>query len=44
MIEAFGCILLVIIGISIILMTIDELKTNYEIKKSLKEIDEDEVE
>lgn len=44
MIEVFGCILLAIIGISIILMTIDELKTNYEIKKSLKEIDEDEVE
>lgn len=44
MIEAFGCILLAIIGISFILMTIDELKTNYEIKKSLKGIDEDEVE
>lgn len=37
MIEVFGCILLVIIDISFILMAIDELKTNYKIRKSLKD-------
>ena len=33
MIEIVGCVLLGIIGIGFILMTIDELRTNYEIMK-----------
>lgn len=37
MIEIIGCILLVIIGISFVCMIIDELRTNYEIRKSLKQ-------
>lgn len=36
MIEIIGCILLIIIGISFICMTVDELRTNYKIRKSLK--------
>lgn len=37
MIEIIGCILLIIIGISFICMIIDELRTNYELRKSLKQ-------
>ena len=44
MIEVFGCFLLTIIGSSFVLMVVDELKTNYELRKSLKESDKDEVE
>ena len=33
MIEIFGCILLSIIGITFIVMLIDELRTNYKIRK-----------
>ena len=33
MIEIFGCILLSIIGITFIVMLIDELRTNYEMRK-----------
>ena len=33
MIEIFGCILLSIIGIAFIVMLIDELRTNYKIRK-----------
>jgi hypothetical protein len=36
MIDIIGCILLIIIGISFVCMIIDELRTNYEIRKSLK--------
>lgn len=36
MIEIVGCVLLGIIGLSFILMMIDELRTNYEIRKSHK--------
>lgn len=36
MIEIFGCILIVIIGISFICMIIDELRTNYKLRKSLE--------
>lgn len=36
MIEITGCILLIIIGISFVCMTVDELRTNYEIRKSLE--------
>lgn len=36
MIEIIGCILLIIIGISFICMTVDELRTNYELRKSLE--------
>lgn len=36
MLELFGCILLSIIGITFILMTIDELRTNHEIRKDLR--------
>ncbi len=36
MIEIVGCILLIIIGVSFICMTVDELRTNYKIRKSLK--------
>lgn len=37
MIEIIGCILLIIIGISFICMIIDELRTNYKIRKWNKE-------
>lgn len=37
MIEIIGCILLIIIGVSFICMVVDELKTNYELRKSLKQ-------
>ena len=37
MIEIIGCILLIIIGISFICVIIDELRTNYELRKSLKQ-------
>ena len=37
MIEIIGCILLIIIGISFICMIIDELRTNYELRKSLEQ-------
>ena len=33
MIEIFGCILLSIIGITFIVMLINELRTNYKIRK-----------
>lgn len=36
MIEIIGCILLIIIGVSFICMTVDELRTNYELRKSLE--------
>ena len=35
MIEIIGCILLIIIGVSFICMVVDELRTNYELRKSL---------
>lgn len=38
MIELVGCILLSIIGITFIVMLIDELRTNYEVRKQHKEI------
>ena len=37
MIEIFGCILLSIIGITFIVMLIDELRTNYEMRKWYEE-------
>ena len=37
MIEIVGCILLIIIGIAFIVMIIDELRTNYELRKSLEQ-------
>ena len=37
MIERIGCILLIIIGISFICMIIDELRTNYKMRKWYKE-------
>jgi hypothetical protein len=37
MIELIGCILIVIIGIFSIYMIIDELRANYELRKSLKQ-------
>lgn len=37
MIELIGCILLIIIGISFICMIIDELRTNYKLRKNLKQ-------
>ena len=36
MIEIIGCIFIVIIGISFICMIIDELRTNYELRKRFK--------
>ena len=36
MIELIGCILLSIIGITFIIMFIDELKTNYKMRKWYK--------
>lgn len=38
MIELIGCILLSIIGITFIVMLIDELRTNYKIRKYDEEI------
>lgn len=37
MIEIIGCILLIIIGISFICMIVDELRTNYELRKNLEQ-------
>ena len=37
MIEIFGCILLSIIGIAFIAMIIDELRTNYKMRKWYEE-------
>lgn len=37
MIEIAGCILLSIIGITFIVMLIDELRTNYKMRKWYKE-------
>ena len=37
MIEIIGGILLIINGIFFIYMTVDELRTNYEIRKSLEQ-------
>lgn len=39
MIEIVGCILLGIIGITFILMCIDELRTNYKLRKDLERSD-----
>lgn len=36
MIELIGCILLIINGIFFICMIIDELRTNYELRKKFK--------
>ena len=36
MMELIGCILLIIIGISFICMIIDELRTNYKLRKKFK--------
>ena len=36
MIEIVGCILLSIIGIAFIVMLIDELRTNYELRKKFR--------
>ena len=36
MIEIIGCILLIIIGISFMCMIVDELRTNYELRKRFK--------
>ena len=38
MIEIIGCIFIVIIGISFICIIIDELRTNYKMRKWYKEI------
>ena len=37
MIELIGCILLSIIGISFMCMIVDELRTNYKLRKSLEQ-------
>ena len=37
MIEIIGCILLIIIDILFMCMVVDELRTNYELRKSLKQ-------
>ena len=37
MIEIIGCILLIIIGVSFMCMIVDELRTNYKIRKWHKE-------
>lgn len=37
MLEIIGCILLIIIGVFFICMIIDELRTNYELRKSLEQ-------
>lgn len=36
--ETIVCILLIILGISVICITIDELRTNYEFRKSMKKM------
>lgn len=36
MIEIVGCVLLSIIGIAFIVMLIDELRTNYELRKNFR--------
>lgn len=41
MIEIIGCVLLIIIGISFICMIVDELRTNYELRKSLEQGSDD---
>lgn len=33
MVEIVGCVLMFIIGISFIIMVIDELRTNYKLRK-----------
>lgn len=40
MVKVVGCILLVIIGIGFIIMVVDELRTNYKIRK-MEDKDED---
>lgn len=42
MIEIGGCILLGIIGIGFVLMTIDEIRFNYEARKRFKDDGSDE--
>lgn len=44
MIEIIGCILLIITGVSFICMVVDELRTNYELRKSLKQESNDDIE
>ncbi len=44
MIEIIGCILLIIIGVSFICMVVDELRTNYELRKSLEQGSNDDIE
>lgn len=39
MLELFGCVLLIIQGISFILMIIDELRTNYKLRKDINKND-----
>ena len=39
MLELIGCILLIIEGISFVLMVIDELRTNYKIRKDINKND-----
>lgn len=39
MLELFGCILLIVEGISFILMIVDELRTNYKIRKGINKND-----
>lgn len=39
MLELFGCILLIVEGISFVLMIIDELRTNYKIRKDINKND-----
>lgn len=36
MIELIGCVMLGIIGLTFIIMCIDELRTNYKIRKDLE--------
>ena len=44
MIEIIGCILLIIIGVFFICMVVDELRTNYELRKSLEQESNDNIE
>ena len=37
MIKIIGCILLIIIGVLFLCMVVDELRTNYELRKSLEQ-------
>lgn len=37
MIEIIGCMLLLLIGILFMCMVVDELRTNYELRKNLKQ-------